>query len=591
MFDKLSLYFHTIKYLKLSQVYYRVKKGLKKVFRDKDIDYPVTSEVKCNSGISYIIEELAYDELFISRYNIDEILNNKLTFLNKSLLFSETLWKDANIPQLWRFNSHYFDFIIPLLKNYHKERDMKYYHKTKYFILNWINANVIWSGDGWHPYTISLRLVNWVYAYQIFEEVLIGDKDFRKILLESIYLQYNYLLKNTEKDVLGNHYFENIKTIILVSMFFKNDYTLGKYSKEFYSQLDEQILNDGMHFERSFTYHKIILEDTLMIASWLRQHGKYYRNYLIDTIGKMANCLYSVEADLNVTPQFNDSGHNVGKSTSSILNTCIKYFGISPRFIESLVNSGYYIIKHENMKLIIDCGEISPAYLPAHGQCDALSYELYKDGQPFIVNSGTYEYGNGKWRVFFRSTKAHNTVLIGDCEQAQCWGSFRIAKRSGGFNAAIAHKSFSGSFYNYKGYCHKRRIEWIDNNLLLIIDTVGSESAKSYIHFHPEYAVTYEKGLFIIEKENISVASIHYFNCAEQNCIFGDKNNGWYSPEYGLMYPRYTVELTAGKEKNYFGYVIQFGDTAKEAISITGNNNLLQIDFASLNKQIDLRDF
>ena len=47
-----------------------------------------------------------------------------------------------------------------------------------------------------------------------------------KDLRESVYLQYQYLQTNLEKDVLGNHYFENIKALIIGSIYF--DDTKGK---------------------------------------------------------------------------------------------------------------------------------------------------------------------------------------------------------------------------------------------------------------------------------------------------------------------------------------------------------------------------
>ena len=50
-------------------------------------------------------------------------------------------------------------------------------------------------------------------------------------------------------------------------------------------------------------------------------------------------------------------------------------------------------------------------------------------GKPIIVNCGTYAY-QCKERAFFRSTAAHNTVMVNNIEQSQCWGAFRVAKRS-----------------------------------------------------------------------------------------------------------------------------------------------------------------
>ena len=115
--------------------------------------------------------------------------------------------------------------------------------------------------------------------------------------------------------------------------------------------------------------------------------------------------------------------------------------------------------------MIFDTGDICPTYLPAHGHCDALSFELSINGLPLIVNSGTYQYENGQWRNYFRSTKAHNTVSISNQEQSQFWGSFRVAKRI----KKVRRKQFSykniqfyaGSYVSYNGVEHKRYIGYI----------------------------------------------------------------------------------------------------------------------------------
>ena len=94
------------------------------------------------------------------------------------------------------------------------------------------------------------------------------------------------------------------------------------------------------------------------------------------------------------------------------MHTAEKYWAIKPSPKTKFKYGGYYIYQQENKKMIIDSGKLSPPNLAHHEHCDALSYELAIDGQPFIVNSGTYQYEEGKWRDFFRSTSSHNTLLI-----------------------------------------------------------------------------------------------------------------------------------------------------------------------------------
>ena len=46
-------------------------------------------------------------------------------------------------------------------------------------------------------------------------------------------------------------------------------------------------------------------------------------------------------------------------------------------------------------RLLVDCGEIGPDYLPGHAHCDTLSFELSLSGQRVVVDSGCGIYVDG----------------------------------------------------------------------------------------------------------------------------------------------------------------------------------------------------
>lgn len=63
--------------------------------------------------------------------------------------------------------------------------------------------------------------------------------------------------------------------------------------------------------------------------------------------------------------------------------------------------------------------------IAAHAHADALSVEVRHDGVELLVDPGTYCYhGEPRWREWFRSTLAHNTVQIAGLDQAQSGGPF-----------------------------------------------------------------------------------------------------------------------------------------------------------------------
>ena len=76
-------------------------------------------------------------------------------------------------------------------------------------------------------------------------------------------------------------------------------------------------------------------------------------------------------------------------------------------------------------RLTLDHGPLGYLSIAAHGHADALSLTLTLDGEPVLVDPGTYLYGSGgAWRDWFRSPRAHNTVTLNGSNQSLMSGAF-----------------------------------------------------------------------------------------------------------------------------------------------------------------------
>lgn len=471
---KVALYWNTIKYMKPSQVYYRIikKLGLK-------CTIGCTPNTNYKDVISIKIPfEFDNDPVFLERFNADEFLNDKVTFLHSSKkFFWNEKWEFEDQSALWNFNLHYFEYLFSMISAYKKTGNKEYFDKTIFCVNAWIDQNPVGEGIGWSPYTIDLRLTNWISYYCITEKNL--PTEFKLRMIESIYEQYVYLSKHIEKDILGNHYFEDLKTLILCSLFFQDNQMLQASLKAFKEECKEEILPDGMHFELSPMYHKIVFEGLLRVTIALRGNG-IKEIELEKLIQPMLDVAWSFEEGLERIPLFNDCGNNIAKSLSSFVEICKSEFGIVPKFKSILVDSGFYIYKWDKWKMIVDAGQVGPSYIPGHAHCDAMSFELFKEGKPVLVNCGTYAYQCEK-RNFFRSTSAHNTVMLNGGEQSEFWGDFRLAKRSK-VNVLSSNKnSITIEMEDQKRVKIKRIIKFIENTMI-IEDLSYENNLKSYIH-------------------------------------------------------------------------------------------------------------
>lgn len=480
--NKLFLYWHTVRYMKPGQVYYRIRKMLK--LKSTLGIQPAPMPKKEQLRPIATMPELDNDPVFLKRFPTEELLEGKLTFLYESEQFDgDGKWEFPNRTSLWNINLHYFEFLFSLTAKYRETNDARYLEAVKAYISCWIAHNPQSAGGpGWDAYAVSLRLVNWLGCYTALREELEKDATFVQSVVGSMYEQYAFLANRLEKDLLGNHYFEDLKTLVICSVFFHDDKMFWPALRELKKQCQEQIFLDGMHFELSPMYHKIILEDVLRVAVVLKDAGRSDPE-LEGYLQPMLDVAYSLEEGLERIPLFNDCGNNVAKSLQALMDAAFNHFGLVPQYKPRLPDSGYYIFKQGQWKLIVDAGQPGPPYIPGHAHCDAMSFELFRAGKPVLVNCGTYAYQCAD-RLVYKNTAAHNTVMRKGIEQSQCWGSFRMAKRASVRAKKVDDTSITMEMRDQQGGIVCRSIV-MEPDRLCIQDTSKNQPLQAYLHHAP----------------------------------------------------------------------------------------------------------
>ena len=90
-------------------------------------------------------------------------------------------------------------------------------------------------------------------------------------------------------------------------------------------------MDDGVHFELSLMYHKIILEDIIRLAYCINQYSNENSDFLIPTIEKMTSAVVSLEKNMGKTPHFNDAADGIAKETCQLCSAANKLFEINNR--------------------------------------------------------------------------------------------------------------------------------------------------------------------------------------------------------------------------------------------------------------------
>lgn len=91
---------------------------------------------------------------------------------------------------------------------------------------------------------------------------------------------------------------------------------------------------------------------------------------------------------------------------------------------------GTSVLRVGTTALTLDHGPLGFGSLAAHGHADALHISLWIDGDPWIVDPGTFVYhGDGRRRDHFRSAAAHNGPRIPGAEPVLPTGAFNWARQ------------------------------------------------------------------------------------------------------------------------------------------------------------------
>ena len=543
----------------------------------------------------------------------ERILRGEFAFLNHSRVFSQGVdWNCESVSHLWRYQLHYFNYAWDLGVSYRLSRDERFRVGFKCLVESWIDQNRLGQLDGWHPYTISVRAVNWIYAYYLFGSLFEEERRLRGRFLRSLYLQCDFLFHNLEYQGYGNHLMANIKGLIFGGVFFEDSRSerwLRTGLRLLRQEMEEQILGDGGHFERSPMYHLIVMKDLIECLSLLRSNGMPAPPGMVSKLKAMADFARGIAMPGGQIPLLNDSTYDLVPDAEELIATarhlCGQQGEIKARSFSRFLlgptdetpvdacegaqlravpfrDTGYFVLRSsEGSALILDCGPVCPDYLPPHAHADTLGYEFWLEGRAMITDTGVSEYGAGPWRDFQRSTRAHNTVAIDGQDQSEVWGSFRVARRAFPRDIVwIANGDvdyFSGGHDGYRRLkrpvYHQRRVLRFGHRFWLILDQIrgrGTHQAESFVHLHPECAVDRAEHDMVRVSRDEGTMSVCFFDYDALGSSSGkeDPLQGWYSPEFGVRLPRQTFCMTkSGATPFFLGYLLVSGEVGRFSVS------------------------
>jgi hypothetical protein len=384
---------------------------------------------------------------------------------------------------VWEPNRH--QHLVVLARAYHLTGQEKYAKEVIKQIESWIQQCPFGTGMNWRsPLELAIRLINWVWAYELIAPSGVVTTSHQQLALPVIYRHlWEISRKYSRYSSANNHLVGEAAGVFIGSLYFHN----LKHSKEWVSksrsilnnEMARQVSPDGGHCELATSYHLFVLEFFLLAGMAARNIGEDFPSEYWGQLEKMFEFVAALAEGGEPIPMFgdNDDGYvvdftNPENRVSNLLSvgaalfhrkdfellsnghnesvywllgperyeklqplaSCKSEESISSRALE---NSGYYLLQSgcrndsNQMSLTFDCGQLGFGSIAAHGHADALSVTLRAFGYDILVDPGTYDYFTyPEWRNYFRSTRAHNTIVIDDQDQSEMLGSFLWGRRA-----------------------------------------------------------------------------------------------------------------------------------------------------------------
>lgn len=354
-------------------------------------------------------------------------------------------WDDEGLESLRAFHLHYGDEALGAARLGGAKLDA-----ARAGIADWIRANPPPRRPAWHPYPLATRIANWVAATTLEPSLATPD------VAASLARQLAYLERNVEEEILGNHVIRNAAALVLGGKALGDGALADRGLALLARELPEQVLDDGGHYERSPVYHAVVLRDLLQVEAAAPEAG------LARTTARMLEALAVVTRPDGMPALFNDGALDLAPDLRHLLPAVRDGLAVLP-------STGYAVLRSGRVQLAFRCGRAAPDFLPPHAHADALSFQLWVDGQPVVVDPGTSTYEPGPERDRERGTPAHATVSLDGASQFELAGAFRAVGipdveivEAGGDERAGAVAAELVAFGRVR---HRRRIAWSEGRI------------------------------------------------------------------------------------------------------------------------------
>lgn len=372
--------------------------------------------------------------------------------------------------------------LITLAIASHLPNGRKYARELKAQMCDWIASNPYGYGAGWRAsMNVAIRAASWIFALDIAGLLPFTDSGdvFAEAVRDSLREHASFVAHHLEdpmRSVHPNHYVGEICGLLVVTAPTRGT---DPESRHLYTRALEgvreafaqQVNEEGTDFEGASSYHCFVTEMFVysMICAATADGAKgqgAVRAWMeanvgrgtVNRIGKMIQVVAALTQPNGLIPLIgdNDSGRFAnleisrpsardwtsllavgsvlvgggGATTNEYTASqrfaaevlfgpgCLLYLPTAGRHSVSLPQAGYYIMRDDELFLLVVCGPIGTNGKGGHSHNDKLSFVLSLGRSEIFVDPGIYVYTASKhYYDHYRSVQSHNTLSVAQHEQ------------------------------------------------------------------------------------------------------------------------------------------------------------------------------
>ena len=337
-------------------------------------------------------------------------------------------------------------------------------------IRHWRATNPPQLGVNWAcPMDVAIRAVNWLWTAALLADAGAVPDEFFVDLYAALVEHARHVAGNLEVwggDLRSNHYLADVVGLLYLGLCLPEFGEAADWRAlaldAVVREMGNQVLADGVDFESSVPYHRLVTEMFLSAASLCRHHAVPLPPTFWRRLSQMLDFAMAYTKPNGLAPQ-------VGDADDGRLHVLSRYGAADPRDHRHLLavgamllgrddwwaaagpawhealwlggwrgprwqrrshlpaasrgsaafpEAGLYIMRGGEDYVLLNCSPVGTRGTGSHKHNDTLSLEVHLGGEDVLVDPGSYVYSpDPEARNLFRGTAAHSTVTVDGTEQ------------------------------------------------------------------------------------------------------------------------------------------------------------------------------